>query len=234
MNDDTTRNNVAVAAGTTSSNGGTSDGSNVDGNTQDDWLKDIEIANRAWTEDDVKSSVAAVAGRFPSNSSLPSVDNDDGANEEEENGKIMNYAASHPCPTLAVYKVYKGICKYWKKYQHRFKALWLGMDEKARRHVLQTIGPDMAKSRDDPSQDCAGQLILIPELVISELAEIPDAMIKLITDIVELDLSNHYLDDTFFIKNLIQGGYVVPDESRTGYINLLIGGDHPGASKRLT
>jgi hypothetical protein len=89
----------------------------------------------------------------------------------------------NPNPSLAVIEVDKGIRKFWKHHGGRFAAVWRGMTKKARERLLFTVGPEMARTRNEP--ESYGQLLLIPEFVVSELANQGDALIQVIERAVD-------------------------------------------------
>lgn len=63
---------------------------------------DIERANKAWTEEDVRFAAAAAATARHEN--------------PEEHDAILTPTISHnPCQTEALVEVDKGVCRFWKK-----------------------------------------------------------------------------------------------------------------------
>jgi hypothetical protein len=69
----------------------------------------------------------------------------------------------NPNPALALVEIDKGIRKFWKHHGERFAAVWRGMSRKARERLLLTVGPDMARTRND--DESYGRLLLFPEFV---------------------------------------------------------------------
>jgi hypothetical protein len=134
--------------------------------------------------------------------------------------------ALNPSPTLAVVEIDKGIRKFWKHHGGRFAAVWRGMSREARERLVFAVGPDMAKTRNYP--ESCGQLLLIPEFVVSELANQGDALIRVIERAVDGKLYTQYVDDTQMIRGLIRDHKLVPEHSERNSVAFLHGRSHVG------
>lgn len=174
---------------------------------------DIERANKAWTEADVASSAQALAREHS-----PAASNDEAI--------MTPQIACNPSESRVIVELDKGIRKFWQKYRFRWVVVWVGMNEEAKRRLILTIAPEMAKTKND--KQCAGQLLLLPEMVVADLVADTEPMMNIIANIIRKDLVTQYLEDTLMIRNLVREGKIEPDQSKSGAIALLSGGDHPG------
>lgn len=79
------------------------------------------------------------------------------------------------------------------------------MSPTARKHLLLTVGPEMAQTRSNP--EYYGQFLYLLELVANELASQGDALIQVMErSVMDADLVQQYLMDTRMIRNLIRQG----------------------------
>ena len=177
---------------------------------------DIARANRAWTEDDVKGSAEGVAARHA----------------DPEGFAILAPSIAHNLSRpMAVVEIDRGVRKFWTKYGARFAGAWRGMTATARQFLLQTVGPDMAKTRND--REAKGQLLLIPEFVVNELSSDGDSLIRVIENVISEELPAQYFNDAQMIRRLIGQGKVAADESRRDYIAFLLGKSHVGETMKI-
>jgi hypothetical protein len=177
---------------------------------------DIAQANSVWTQGDVNCSRQSIAAHH----------GDVSANATGSTSIITPTLSQNPSPTLAVVEIDKGIRKFWKHHGGRFAAVWRGMSREARERLLLTVGPDMAKTRNDP--ESSGQLLLIPEFVVSELANQGDALIRVIERAVDGDLNTQYLNDTQMVRGLIRDHMLAPEPSKRNSVAFLQGQSHVG------
>ena len=173
--------------------------------------QDVATANAAWTQQDVTLSMERI---------------DRGHLGDNECTILTQEIKTNPDPSLQVIGLDKGIRTYWKKYGDRFSSVWKGMTTDARIFLLLTVAPHMAKTYHD--QDAMGQLLLIPELVVSDLSSQDEALLKVIGDVLSQDLLNHYERDVERIQQLIREGLIHPDQNMNGYLAFLHGRSHVG------
>jgi hypothetical protein len=177
---------------------------------------DIERANSAWTQDDVNCARRGVAAH----------NGDASAGAAGITAIATPKISFNPNPSLAVIEIDKGIRKFWKHHGGRFAAVWRGMSQKARERLLFTVGPEMARTRNDP--ESYGQLLIIPELVVSELANQGDALIRVIERAVDGELNTQYFDDAQMIRGLIRDHKLDPEHSKRNSMAFLHGQSYVG------
>jgi hypothetical protein len=177
---------------------------------------DIARANSVWTQEDVHSARQGVAAHH----------GDASAGATSSTAIMKPTISFNPHPTLALVEIDKGIRKFWKHHGGRFAAVWRGMSRNARERLLFTVGPEMARTRNDP--ESYGQLMLIPELVVSELANQGDALIRVIERAVNEELNTQYFDDTQMIRGLIRDQKLDPEDSKRNSMAFLHGQSYVG------
>lgn len=117
--------------------------------SEDQTQADIARANKAWTDEDVKSSEDTMARAYSGG----------GARRPSASSIVTPALMMNPSPKSAFVQVHQGIREYWQSsYGTNFSTqLPRGM---ARQHLLQTVGPEMARNNRDSWT--YGQLNLVP------------------------------------------------------------------------
>jgi hypothetical protein len=198
---------------------------NASAASEDQTQADIARANKAWTDEDVKSSQDYMTRAHGGGGARPSA---------SSSRIVTPTLMMNPSQTQACVEVDQGIREYWQSsYGTKFSTTWRGMTRQARQRLLQTVGPEMARNSRDP--EAYGQLLLIPELVVDRLSTNGNALLEVIESIMSTDLANLYRKDDQRIRILIQQRQLDRDPSRDGVFHMLVGDniEHVGAPMRL-
>jgi hypothetical protein len=178
---------------------------------------DILRANTVWSEEDVKCSAQGLDRRR--------------GRTNDQDTIVTPEFAHNPNRAQAMMGLHTGIQSFWKRYQARFASVWRGMTPTARRFLLLTIAPEMAVTGSE--EECYGQLTLIPEFVVEQLATQPDPLLTLLSDVATTELRELYFMDAQYIRRLIQTRALEPDMAQQYHIGLLQGGSIVGETMQF-
>jgi MYND finger len=172
---------------------------------------DIAAANAAWTCEDVAVSAAGAEMRD---------------NNPNQFAILTPQVAFNKDPVVVNIALHKGIRKFMSNYKERFAMVWRNMSAEARRNLVLTVSPTLAKNEHDI--EAQGNIVLAPEMMVDKLSENPDHLLDVLNAVSASSLTNQYSNDAAMVRSLLCQGRLVHDRSANKKIALIGDEKEPG------